>query len=47
MQIPDCVETVCALQLPSNNTESETFLRKSGGMGRFDWVFLIETPSSP
>jgi len=45
MQITDCVEIVYELTLPSNNRASGTFLRKSGQIGRVDWVFVIETPS--
>jgi len=43
--ISDRVETVYELPLLSNNTASETFLRKPGAVQSVDWIFITEAPA--
>jgi hypothetical protein len=45
IRISDCVETVYELPLLTNNTVSEIFLPKSGGVRSVDWIFIIRAPT--
>jgi hypothetical protein len=43
--ICDCVLTVYVLPLLTNNTDSETFLHKSGAVRSAGWVFIVREPA--
>ena len=47
VHVTDCVELARELPLPPSNTQSETFLRKSGAVRSVDWVFVFGAATWP